>query len=215
MISVIIPCYNEERSINFLLQDIKKLRLKDIEIIVVDNGSTDKTRQIVKNFDNVKLLFEKKRGKGYAMKKGAEKAKGEILVFIDGDNSYFAGHILNLAKNIELKNFDIVYGSRFLKGSKTKISFFRLIGNKLFSFLGFLLYRKKIDFLTGLFAIKKNKFFEINPRSSGFEIETEIFKKSVKKGLKISQVPVRYRANNQSKINPLFDGLKILFTLIL
>lgn len=213
MISIIIPCHNEEKNIGFLLEKLEKINLRNKEIIVIDNGSRDKTSEIVKNFNNVRLIFEGKRGKGFAMKKGAKEARGEILVFIDGDNSYSPNKISKLASMVRKEN-DIVYGSRFLKDSKTKISIVRLLGNKIFSLLGYLLHKKKLDFLTGFFAIKKEKFFELNLQSNGFEIETEIFKKAIKRDFKISQVPIEYRANKESKIHPILDGLKIFFTLI-
>lgn len=214
MISIIIPCYNEEKNISFLLDEINKLKIKDKELIVVDNGSDDKTSEVVKMFDNVKLIIEKKRGKGFAVRKGAKESRGDVLVFIDGDNSYSAKFIPKLLKPILKGEKDIVYGSRFLKKSKTKISKLRLIGNKFFSLLGYFLCKKKLDFLTGLFAIKKDKFLELVLNSKGFEIETEIFKKSVKKDFRISQVPIEYQANKESQINPIFDGLKIFLTLL-
>ena len=105
------------------------------------------------------------------------------------------------------KGKDIVYGSRFLADSETDISFIRHLGNKFFFLIGNLLYRKKTDFLSGFFAIKKDKFLELNLKSNGFEIETEIFIKAVKKRLKIGEVPIKYTRNGDSKLNPLKDGL--------
>ncbi len=213
MISIIISCYNEEKNIGFLLKEIKKLGLKDKEIIVVDNGSKDRTREIVKQFNNVKLIIENRKGKGLAMIKGAKNSGGNILVFIDGDYSYSPKFIPKVLEPILMGGSDIVYGSRFLKDSKRKMRFLRWLGNNFFSFLGYLLYKKKLDFLTGFFAIRRDKFFGLNLKSKGFEIETEIFKKVVSKKFKISQVPIEYKANKDSKINPIFDGLKIFFTL--
>jgi len=213
MISIIIPCYNEEKNIYYLLKKIEKLKIKDSEVIVVDNKSEDRTPEVAKKF-NVKVVFEKKVGKGNAIRKGVKESVGDILVFIDGDNSYSPEFIPSLINKIQSGKADIVYGSRFLKESKTKINFLRLIGNKFFSFLGFLFYQKKTDFLTGLFAIKKEKIFEINPKSRGFEIETEIFSKAVKKNLKIEHIPINYKNNKKSELNPFIDGFKIVFTLI-
>lgn len=213
MISIIIPCYNEEKNIGFLLKEIKKIEQKDKEIIVVDNGSKDRTREIVKQFNNVKLITENRKGKGLAMIKGAKESRGNILIFIDGDYSYSPKFIPKVLEPILMGENDIVYGSRFLKDSKRKMRFLRWLGNNFFSFLGYLLYKRKLDFLTGFFAIKRDKFFDLNLKSKGFEIETEIFKKVVSKKFKIAQVPIEYKANKDSKINPIFDGLKIFFTL--
>lgn len=213
MISIIVPCYNEEKNIGKVIDKIKKYLHSKFEIIVINNNSTDKTSEVAKE-KKIKVEFEEKKGKGNAMIKGAKKANGNILVFIDGDNSYSAKFISNVIKPIEKREAQIVYGSRFLKKSKTKISFFRFLGNKLFSFLSSF-YRKNTDFLTGLFAIKKDIFFNLDLKNKGFEIETEIFKKAIKRNLKIKEVPISYKANKSSKINPLVDGFKILKTLIL
>ncbi len=211
-ISVIVPCYNEEKNIIKVIEGIKKNLKSDFEIIVVDNNSEDATFKKAKA-SGVIVIKEKIRGKGRAMISGAKRARGDILVFIDGDNSYSPKFILRVLNPILGDESDIVYGSRFLKNSKVKISKFRFLGNKFFSFLGSF-YQKNTDFLTGFFAIKKKIFFELNLNSKGFEIETEIFKKAVNKKLKIKEVPIEYKSNKNSKLNPLVDGFKILKTLI-
>lgn len=213
LISIIVPCLNEAQNIGKVINGIQKNINTSFEIIVIDNNSQDKTAEIVKS-KGVRLIKEKRQGKGSAIIKGAKTAKGKFLVFIDGDGSYSAEFIPKIIKRLTKSESDIIYGSRFLKDSKAEISFLRLIGNKVFSFLGQLLYGKKADFLTGLFAIRKNNFSDLKLRSNGFEIETEIFKKAIKKNFKISQVPITYKANKESKINPILDGFKIFYTLI-
>lgn len=213
LISIIVPCLNEAQNIGKVISGIKKNINSDFEVIVVDNNSQDKTAEIARS-KGVKLIKENKKGKGIAIMKGVSVAKGNFLVFIDGDGSYYPEFISKIINKLIKSESDIVYGSRFLKESKAKISSFRLFGNKFFSFLGFLLYNQRVDFLTGFFAIKKDKFFKLKLESTGFEIETEIFKKAIKKKLKINQIPIRYKANKESKINPIIDGFKIFFTLI-
>ena len=198
-LTVIIPAKNEEKSIKEVIESMKD-KLPNAEILVVDNGSCDKTSEIVKG-NGVKVIKEPKKGKGNAMRLGAGTAKGEILIFIDGDGSYSSQNISDLINPILNEGIDIVYGSRFLSNSKRRIGLIRYVGNKIFSFLGSLLFQKTTDFLTGFFAIKRNKFLELNLKSDGFEIETEIFAKAVIKGLKIKEVPIEYIKNGDSKLN--------------
>lgn len=209
MISIIIPTLNEEKNISRVIDSLKKAVPLNSEIIIVDSGSTDRTLEIARG-KNVKSYQLAVKGKGRAMKLGAEKAKGKILVFIDGDGSYSPNSIYQIITPILKEEIDIVYGSRFLPDSKRKMDFIRYFGNKLFSFSGSLLYKKTTDFLTGLFAIKKEKFLELNLESNGFEIETEIFTKSIKNKLKVKEIPIKYVKNGDSKLNPLKDGFKIL-----
>ena len=211
-ISIVIPCYNEEKNIGKVIDRARKNNFSNPEIIVVDNNSQDKTSKISRNKGAI-IVKEEKIGKGRAMRRGAMKARGEILVFIDGDNSYSAEFIGKIIDPLIKKESNIVYGSRFLKSSKIKISTLRLIGNNFFSFLGNLLYGKKADFLSGFFAIKKDNFFELNLKSNGFEVETEIFTKGANKDFNIGQVPIIYTANQTSRINPFIDGIKIFYTL--
>jgi glycosyltransferase involved in cell wall biosynthesis len=99
-ISVIIPAYNEEKDIINCLNSLKKQSCKNFEIIVVDDGSTDKTLDVIKKFKNVKIIKQNHKGPGSARNLGAKKAKGEILVFIDADMSFNKNYINNLVRPI-------------------------------------------------------------------------------------------------------------------
>lgn len=214
MNNIIVPCHNEEKNVLKVIKKVKKFTNYNFEIIVVDNNSKDRTFEKARK-SGVIVIKERRKGKGMAMFAGAKKAKGEILIFIDGDDSYSPKAIQKMVNLLRGKEDCIVYGSRFLKESKTNISFFRLIGNKFFSFLGRIIYKKNTDFLTGFFAIKKESFLSLDLKSTGFEIETEIFTKSVKKNFRIEEVPIEYKAKKESKINPIVDGMKILITLLI
>jgi len=214
MISIIIPTLNEEKNIGKVIDDLKKHAPLNSQIMIVDSGSQDETLKIAKE-KGIEIYQLDVRGKGKAMRFGAEEAKGEILVFIDGDGSYSPSGLGRLIEPILQERADIVYGSRFLPNSKREISLIRYLGNKLFILLGFLLYGKTTDFLTGFFGIKKDAFSELNLKSNGFEIETEIFAKAAKKNLKMEEVPIEYTKSGESKLNPLKDGFKILITLLI
>ena len=131
MISIIIPALNEEKTIRGVINDTR-LILPKAEILVVDNGSCDYTLRTSKE-NGAEVIRELKKGKGNAMRAGAKVAKGDILIYMDGDRSYSAIHIPDLIKPILEENKDIVYGSRFLPSSKRKMNFIRYVGNKIFS----------------------------------------------------------------------------------
>ena len=213
MISIIIPTRNEAVNIAKVIEELKKYSPPDSEIIVVDNNSQDNTPEIAETC-GARVIRRKipGRGKGSSLILGAKEAKGNILVFIDGDNTYQPKSILNLIKPVLKEDKDIVYGSRFLKDSICQnMTFLRYFGNRIFTLIASLLYQKTTDLLTGFYAIKKERFFELGLENEGFEIEVEIFTKACQKKIKRKEVPIEYISRNrESKLNPLKDGLKFL-----
>ncbi len=190
-VSIIIPTMNEEKYIGKTISRIKKTGR--YEIIVVDK-STDRTAEIAKKL-GAKVIKQKGKGKGNAMRLGAKHAKGEILVFVDGDNSYEVEKIPEL---VELLNYcDIAYGFRIFK----KQSLFRLIGDKVASFLVKLRGMYTPDLLTGLYAIRKKHFQKLKTKQNGFGIETEIFIKAHKLGYRICGIYTKYVNRKDSKMS--------------
>jgi hypothetical protein len=211
--TIIIPAKNEADNIAKVIEGVKKYSFFNAEIIVVDNESRDRTSELSKE-QGATVYQANISGKGEAMKIGAKKANGEILIFIDGDDSYPAESIPKLIEPILKEEKDIVYGSRFLGNLSREMGFFRKLGNKLFSLIARSIYRTKTtDLLTGFFAVKKEKFLELKLESKGFEIETEIFIKAHKLNLRRTEIPIKYFKKSGSKLNPLIDGFKILKTL--
>jgi len=214
-ITIIIAVLNEEKTIGIVIDEIKKqLGLLSIpsDIIVVDNGSTDRTKEIL-NSKDIKIIEEKKKGKGKAILTGIKEATGNILLFIDGDNTYPVDSIPDMIYPIIRGDSDVVYGSRFLK-NKIEMSFIRRLGNKIFSFLASKLYSDTTDLLTGMVAVKKDKIMNLNLSSRGFEIETEFYIKSIINNLRSLEIPISYKQRKNSKLNPLLDGIKILKILL-
>jgi len=190
-LSVIVPARDEEGNIGEVIDKIRESAPR-AEIIVVDNNR-----------------------KGNAARAGARAAHGRILAFIDGDGEYDPDVLLYLAAPIRDGTYDLVYGSRFLAGStRNGMTLPRTIGNKTLTFLASLLYQHTSDLLTGTFAIKKEKFRALNLQSKGFEIETEIFTKAVKRNFRIGEVPCAYASKKESRLNIFIDGLKILRVLL-
>jgi glycosyltransferase involved in cell wall biosynthesis len=219
-ISIVIPAYNEEKTIEEILLRTNKT-MENIgfpyEIIVVDDGSTDKTRLLAERHKTTILNYGANKGKGYALKTGIQKATGNIIVTMDADGSHKPEEITKLLKPL-LNGADIVAGSRFIgkqeNGSAKKLHIF---GNHIFNLLILLLTRKQItDSQTGFRALKKTVIQEIEITSEGYQIETELTVKTLRNGYIIQEEPItcEKRKNGCSHLNPLNDGFKILKTIV-
>ena len=208
-VSVVIPALNEEDSIGEVIAEVREFSPPGTEVLVVDNGSSDGTA-LLSEAAGVRVVNQLLRGKGNAMRLGAEKAAGDILVFIDGDGSYPPEAIRSLVEPVSRGEEDIVYGSRFLGSGVDGLPFWRIWGNRFLSRTASVLYGKTTDLLTGFFAIRKDRFRGLGLVSGGFEIEAEIFVKSRKSGCRIREVPIRFRRRGGvSKLKLWRDGTRI------
>ena len=219
-VSVVIPAYNEEENIgDILLRTNATLKTIGVpyEIIVVDDGSSDETRQRSMKYKATVLSNGTNRGKGYALKKGMQNANGSILITIDADGSHQPEDIPKLVVPL-LNGADIVFGSRFIgKREQYSTKKLHIFGNRLFNFLIALLTGKRVtDSQTGFRAYKKKIIEEIEITSHGYEVETELTVKSLKNGHVIREEPITFekRQNGSSHLNPLFDGIKIFKTIV-
>lgn len=219
LISVIIPAFNEEENIaDILAQTEAALNSLHFpyEVIVVDDGSMDKTRYNASKNGARLISYSVNRGKGYALRKGLASARGQIVVTMDADGSHRPDEIRRIIKPL-LHEADVVIGSRFLNNNKEITSRLHILGNHLFNTLIMLLTKKRItDSQTGFRAYKKKVLKGIRLFSSGYEIESELTIKTLKNGFKIREEPITCdkRKNGQSKLNPLSDGLLILKTIL-
>ncbi len=220
IVSVVIPAYNEEKTIGETLFRINRA-METIgipyEIIVVDDGSSDRTRVLAEGHKTIVLSNGTNKGKGHALQRGFRNAMGNIIITIDADGSHKPEEIPRLLKPL-LKGADIVAGSRFLgnreKGSVKKLNF---VGNYLFNLLILLLTRKRItDSQTGFRAFKKKVIQEIVITSNGYEIETELTVKTLKNGYQLREEPItcKKRKDGCSHLNPLLDGFEIFKNII-
>jgi glycosyltransferase involved in cell wall biosynthesis len=200
MISVIIPALNEEDGISFVIKGIpKKIDGEPVETIVVDGGSTDSTVKRAKSANaDVRIVVEKRKGKGLAMRTGAKMARGSKIVFIDADGEYDPKYVPYMIRL--LPKCDMVKGYRVTRISdvdaETKASI-------LLSKLAMPIYKdfKSKDPLTGLRAFRKRDWKRLNVKSKNFVIETEIEVKAVKNGFKTIEFPIisRERMGSKSK----------------
>jgi dolichyl-phosphate beta-glucosyltransferase len=214
-LSVVIPVYNEERRIKDSLDKINKyLKNKNYEIIVVDDGSTDKTREIVQKFKNIIITKKRKnKGKGYSVKQGMLMAKGEYVLFLDADLSTPIEELGEFLKLI--KKYDVVIGSRAIKGSKVKTSWYRKLLGRIGNFFISILAVKNIkDTQCGFKLFRKEaakKIFE-KQTINGWGFDFEILHIAQKLGFSIKEQPVNWTLGKESKVK-LTDYPKTLIEL--
>ena len=223
-ITLLIPCYNEERSIGKVIDSIPKSKLKSlgytINVLVIDNNSDDGAAEIAKD-KGCRVIFEQIKGKGRAISTGFKHILPEtkIVVMIDGDNSYDSGEIPRLIEPLDSGFCDVIIGSR-LEGKLNgkSMSFSHRISNWFFTFIVRQFYWANVtDTCTGYFAWKAEVVKELNGyiKSKGFAIEAEMITKMAKMGYKIYSVPISYdKREGASKLSPIWDGIKITWMLI-
>lgn len=219
-IIILIPCFNEEKGIGKVIDNIPvKTLLKrgyKAKIVVIDNLSTDGTAKIARE-KGALVITENKKGKGYAFRKGFGLIDNDCLyvIMLDGDNSYKGDEILRLLEPLESNFADVVIGSR-LSGKYKKSSFTTInrLANWAFTFLVRHFYRANItDALSGYYAWKKDVINTIYPdlSSGGFSIEIEMIVKMKKLGFFLTSVPITYsQREGKSKLRQLEDGTIIL-----
>ncbi len=207
-IAVIIPVLNEEKTLPLVMKDISR-DLVD-EVVVIDNGSKDRTPSIARE-EGATLLFEARKGFGYPCLKGIEylkTKKPDIVVFLDGNYSDHPDEIKKIVKPIVEENYDLVCGSRVMgKAEEGSLRFPVLFGNLLATVLMKLFYGFKYTDVGPFRAIKFDRLLELDMNDNlGWTIEMQV--KAVKKNFKITEVPVSYRAGTgKSKFTGSITGI--------
>ena len=223
-IVALIPCYNEEGGIGEVISgfQIQKLSASgyELEIVVIDNASTDKTADIARSL-GVTVLEEPRKGKGNAIRTGFNYIDGntDYVVMLDGDNTYRPDEILRLVEPLESEFCTVVAGSR-LGGriSDGSMATLNRAGNWIFSHFVRYMYRANItDALTGYFAWTREAIEHLRPHlvSEDFAIEMEMVTKMAQLGEEIYSVPISYDSRaGESHLRPIYDGSRILWMLI-
>ncbi len=225
-LSIIVPVYNEIKTIKQIIKKLENLKIKRIkkEIIIVDDGSMDGTKGILKKIKKHKVIFHKKnKGKGGAVATGIKNSTGDILVIQDADLEYNPKELKKLIVPILKREYSVIYGSRFL-GKKEKIFGknktllpLHYIGNKILSLVTTILYSKKItDMETCYKMFRRGVLKNINLKSRKFDLEPEITSKILKQGYKILEIPIEFNPRHfaEGKKITWKDGMVALWTLI-
>ncbi|MEO0084889.1 MAG: glycosyltransferase family 2 protein [candidate division WOR-3 bacterium] len=211
-LSVIIPVYNEIVGIEKIIDKVKEVPIAK-EIIVVDDFSTDGTREKLKMLDGIKLvLHPKNMGKGAAIRTGIREATGDIIVIQDADLEYDPSDYINLIKPFEDKRVGAVYGSRF-KG-RGKFLFLSKLANRFLTLLTNILFGKVSDMETCYKLVRREVFLDLKLTANRFEIEPEITAKLLRKRIRIEEVPIKYQARRVGKKIGIKDGIAACYYLL-
>jgi glycosyltransferase involved in cell wall biosynthesis len=221
-ISVMVPCYNEEKGIGAVIDQIPRDKLKalgyEVDVLVVNNNSSDSTVEVART-KGVRVIDEFRQGKGCAIAAGFRNISDDtdIVVMLDGDNSYLSREMLRMIEPLDSDFCDVIIGTRLGgKMSDESMAFFNRAGNWLFTFLVRVGYSGNVtDVCTGYFAWKKHVVDELvnHIESNGFSVEMDMVTKMARLKYQIYSVPISYENRaGSSSLRPVKDGSTILYT---
>ena len=209
-LSIVIPCYNEQSTIKEIIKKVYAQSKFDKEIIVIDDFSTDKTREILKNEINSQidklLLNEKNYGKGYSIRQGINAATGDYILIQDADLEYDPSDYEKLLKPLVNGVADAVYGSRFIGSEERRVLYFwHMIGNNILTLLSNMFTNLNLSDMEVCYKVFKSEIIKkINLKENRFGFEPEVTAKIAKiKNIRIYEVGVKYFGRTYS------DGKKI------
>jgi glycosyltransferase involved in cell wall biosynthesis len=219
-VSVVIPAYNEIKTIKEILKRVERVGIAD-EILVVDDGSTDGTRQVLNNLNgngSIRVIFhEHNQGKGAALSTGFRNAVGDVIIIQDADLEYDPREYPALLQPIFEEVADVVYGSRFLGAGRRPTMYWHMIANKLLTFLTNVLYNNILtDMETGYKVFRRGVVEDISIHARRFDFEPEFTAKVLKRRWRIYEVPIRFNPRDYSegkkiKIKDAFTAVWTLF----
>lgn len=222
-LSIVIPAYNEEDAIGNTVQLCLEARdtiqshapLSDIEIIVVNDGSTDRTAEIAQSFSEVIVVsLKKNQGYGAAIKEGFKRAKGTLLGFLDADGTCQPSNFKDLWAELNRQDADIVLGARLLR--QNKMPCIRRLGNTFYAvLLGWLCGKTVTDTASGMRLMTRDAFERLSPLPDGMHFTPSMSAKALFSNMKILEVPISYEERiGRSKLKPLTDGIRFLGTIL-
>lgn len=203
-LTVLIPVYNERATIEAILRQVQSVNLAD-EIIVVDDASTDGTREVLQQLIPALpgarlLLHDRNRGKGAAIRTGLGLVSSDLVLIQDADLEYDPREVPNLLRPIQDGKADVVYGSRFLGAPRRTTMFWHMVANKLLTLMTNLLYNSILsDMETGYKLFRRELIQSIPIRSNRFDFEPEITAKLLKRKARIFEVPISFNPREYSE----------------
>jgi glycosyltransferase involved in cell wall biosynthesis len=219
-LSVIIPVYNESKSIEEILRRVQDTDLAS-EIVVVDDGSVDGSRDILKKLDGKKrvrvVMHEKNQGKGAAVRTGLDAATGDVLLIQDADLEYDPRDFPLLLKPIQEGLADVVYGSRFLGGPRRVAMFWHMVANYMLTFMTNILYNTILtDMETGYKVFRRKVVQDMPLHAKRFDFEPEFTAKVLKRRYRIFEVAITFNPRDYSegkkiKLKDAFEAVWTLF----
>jgi glycosyltransferase involved in cell wall biosynthesis len=221
LISVIIPMYNEELTIGSII-DRTETSLQQIglpyEVIVVNDHSYDKSLEVALKRGAKVLTLKHHLGKGYALRAGFAKAKGDIIVTIDSDASHRPEELSQVLAPVLEDQADLVIGSRYLDQKSVAARKLNAFGVRIFNLIIRLLTGATVtDSQSGYRAMKREILTQQKLKSGEYEIESEMLVKTANTGFRVAEVPISFvqRTYGRSGVDPLIDGYKILLSIVL
>ncbi len=220
-LSIIVPAYNERNTIQEILRRVRAVDLGDMdkEIVVVDDGSTDGTRDILRMQSDSMirvLLHEQNQGKAAAVRTGLAAATGDLIVVQDADLEYDPEDYPKLIDPVLKGKAQVVYGSRFT-GERRNMLFWHYLGNRFLSLVTNILYNTTLSDMETCYKLFTREALEgIEIKTQNFQMEPELTAKILKKGIRIYETPISYagREMDEGKKISWRDGLPALWTLI-
>jgi dolichol-phosphate mannosyltransferase len=213
-VCILLPALNEEESIGRVIDEIPRAEMErkgySTRVIVVDNGSKDKTAEIARG-KGAEVVVQPVRGKGMALRAGFKSLSGDFVFILDSDYTYPATHIPEMLEKLE-QGYDVIMGSRLRgrmrKGAMSKVN---LVGNHLLALMTNILYGTRIsDPCTGYWGMRREVVERLKLNALGFEVEADMLTEIARDGCKITEIPVTYRRRSTPpKLNSLRDGFKI------
>ncbi len=222
-LSIVIPVYDEERTLRQVLEAVRAVDLEGIEkeIIVVDDGSSDGSRAIIQaeaeRGDITPLFHAQNQGKGAALSTGFRAATGDIILVQDADLEYDPREYPTLIQPIIEGRAEVVYGSRFLGGPRKTMLFWHMVGNKALTLVTNVLYDTILSDMETCYKVFRAEVIKpITIHSRRFEVEPEVTAKILKRGIRIYEVPISYngREYHEGKKITWKDGFTALWTLV-
>jgi glycosyltransferase involved in cell wall biosynthesis len=218
-ISIVIPALNEERGIGDVIKEIPIKKFKEqgyeTEVLVIDNGSHDKTPHIARSH-GARVIIQPVRGYGNAYKAGFANATGDVIATGDADMTYPFEDIPKILKKMEKENLEFINTDRLSTLGAESMTRMHVIGNWLFSTATHILFRLPFnDSQSGMWIFKRYILEDLNVQSSGMPFSQELKVEAYVKGFKCAEVPIKYRARaGDEHLNTMRDGFGNLFQLL-